>query len=149
VHQFILKGFHELEVTELYAILQLREAIFVVEQNCVYHDVDGLDAHCYHLFTTNKGSIIAYARLVPKDLKFDAPSIGRVICDKAYRGKGLGQALMLKAIEASTNIFNCSEIKISAQTYLLQFYKSLGFRPISEAYDEDGIEHIDMLWQGD
>ena len=145
MYQFTLKAFKDLSVDELYQILQLRETVFVVEQNCVYHDIDGLDTQCYHLFAMNEAKIIAYARLVPEDFKFDVPSIGRVICDETYRGKGLGQALMLKAIEATTDIFKCHEIKISAQIYLLRFYSNFGFKSISEPYDEDGIEHVDMI----
>jgi ElaA protein len=147
VHPFTVKAFKDLSVEELYEILQLRETIFVVEQNCVYHDIDGLDKHCFHLFARDHDSqkIIAYARLVPPDLKFDVPSIGRVICDKNYRGKGLGKALMNKAIEETIHLFKTKAIKISAQTYLDIFYGLLGFKPISECYDEDGIAHVDML----
>jgi ElaA protein len=89
--------------------------------------------------------IIAYARLVPAKIKFDVPSIGRVISDKNYRGKGLGKALMNKAVDETMQLFKTNSIKISAQTYLLKFYSNLGFKPIGVPYDEDGIEHVDML----
>lgn len=146
MYQFTVKAFKDLSVEELYEILQLRETVFVVEQNCIYQDIDELDKQCFHLFTRDKNAlkIIAYARLVPASLKFDIPSIGRVICDKNYRGKGLGKALMNIAIEESRQLFKSNAIKISAQTYLLNFYSSFGFKPISEHYDEDGIEHVNM-----
>lgn len=146
MYNFTIKAFKDLTVDELYEILQLRETVFVVEQNCVYHDIDGLDTHCYHLFcnSNDTNKIIAYARLVPANKKFDVPSIGRVICDEKYRGKGLGKALMKTAIEEVGRIFNTTQIKISAQTYLFKFYSDLCFKTISEPYDEDGIEHVDM-----
>ena len=148
MYQFTVKAFKDLTVDELYAILQLRETIFVVEQNCVYHDIDGIDQHCFHLFSLEPETqkIIAYARLVPADMKFDVPSIGRVICDINYRGKSLGKALMVKANEKTLQLFNTKTIKISAQTYLLKFYSALGFTSISACYDEDGIEHVDMIY---
>ncbi len=147
MYQFTVKAFKDLTVEELYEILQLRETIFVVEQNCVYHDIDGLDKHCFHLFTLDQEAqkIVAYARLVPANKKFDVPSIGRVISDEKYRGRGLGKSLMNKAIEETMHLFKTNAIKISAQTYLINFYSSLGFKPISAPYDEDGIEHVDML----
>ena len=147
--QFKVKAFKDLTVDELYAILQLRETVFVVEQNCIYNDIDNLDQVCYHLFSEDQytGKIIAYTRLVPANIKFDVPAVGRLISDKNYRGKGLGRALMMKSIEETCRLFNTNVVKISAQTYLLNFYVSIGFKPISQPYDEDGIEHIDMLWQ--
>ena len=147
--QFKVKAFKDLTVDELYAILQLRETVFVVEQNCIYNDIDNLDQVCYHLFSEdqNTGKTIAYTRLVPANIKFDVPAVGRLISDKNYRGKGLGRALMMKSIEETCRLFNTNVVKISAQTYLLNFYVSIGFKPISQPYDEDGIEHIDMLWQ--
>lgn len=145
--QFKIKAFKDLTVDELYAILQLRETVFVVEQNCIYNDIDNIDQACYHLFSEDQNAekIIAYTRLVPANIKFDVPAIGRLISDKSYRGKGLGRALMEKSIRETCRIYNTSVIKISAQTYLLDFYSSLGFKSISETYDEDGIEHVDMV----
>ena len=145
--QFKVKAFKDLTVDELYAILQLRETVFIVEQNCIYNDIDNLDQVCYHLFSEdqNTGKIIAYTRLVPANIKFDVPAVGRLISDKNYRGKGLGRALMVKSIEEVCRLFNTNVVKISAQTYLLNFYISIGFKPISQPYEEDGIEHVDMI----
>lgn len=149
MYQFTVKAFKDLTVDELYAILQLRETVFVVEQNCIYHDIDGIDPRCFHLFCADEDNknIIAYARLVPAEIKFDVPSIGRVITEKLYRSKGLGKALMEKAIDEVLLKFKTNSIKISAQTYLFNFYSNLGFKPISNPYDEDGIEHVDMIWE--
>lgn len=147
MYQFTVKAFKDLSVEELYQILQLRATIFIVEQNCVYHDIDGIDPQCFHVYCKDEETkkIIAYARIVPAQIKFDVPSIGRVICDKNYRGKGLGKALMNKAIKETLHLFSTDTIKISAQTYLDIFYGILGFNKISKTYDEDGIEHVDMM----
>jgi ElaA protein len=147
VHHFTIKNFKDLSIEELYEILQLRANVFIIEQNCIYHDIDGLDTACFHLFARDHDvqKIIAYARLVPQNLKFDVPSIGRVITDINYRNIGLGKALMNRAIVETCKLFETNKIKISAQTYLFNFYNSFGFEPISERYDEDGIEHVDML----
>lgn len=144
---FNLKSFNDLSNAELYEILQLRETVFVVEQNCVYHDIDGIDSSCQHIFATTKNTkkIIAYARLVPANLKFETPSIGRVICHQNYRSQGLGKALMQQAIITCYQLYGKRNIKISAQVYLRKFYRDLGFEEISEPYDEDGIEHVDMI----
>lgn len=148
MYHFEVKHFTELSVEELYQILQLRQEIFIIEQNCIYPDIDGIDKQCYHVFVKAKDreKIIAYARLVPANLKFDVPSIGRVINDKNHRGKGLGKLLMQKAIDLTMSLFKTDSIKISAQTYLFKFYSELGFKAIGETYDEDGIEHVDMLF---
>jgi ElaA protein len=145
--EFTIKAFKDLSVDELYQILQLREEVFVIEQNCIYNDIDGIDKNCFHLFAVDQRAIkiIAYARLVPAGIKFEVPSIGRVICHPNYRKLGLGKALMSKAITETKELFKIDIIKISAQTYLFNFYNSLGFKAISEAYDEDGIEHVNMI----
>lgn len=147
MYHFTIKAFKDLNVNELYSILQLRETVFVVEQNCIYNDIDGIDEHCFHLFAQHHETkkIIAYARLVPATIKFDVPSIGRVITDVKHRKSGLGKALMTKAIEKNIALFETNSIKISAQTYLFKFYSSFGFKAIGKPYDEDGIEHVDMI----
>ncbi|MDB5000602.1 MAG: putative acyltransferase [Mucilaginibacter sp.] len=140
-----IKFFNELTVTELYNILRLRSEVFVVEQNCVYQDIDNKDLKCYHLMLFKDNELAAYARLVPPGLSFNEMSIGRVVSNPKYRRTGAGRILMKLAIEKCQQVFAEGAIKIGAQTYLLNFYSSLGFVVASEPYDEDGIPHIDMI----
>lgn len=138
------KKFEELNVNELYAILQLRSKVFVVEQNCPYQDMDDIDQKSFHLFGTENNQVIAYARLIPENISYPEASIGRVVVDPAHRGKELGKVLMVKAIEQMNKLFNSKQITISAQLYLLKFYNELGFKEIGETYLEDNIPHIKM-----
>lgn len=139
--------FNELTVEELYTILQLRSAVFVVEQNCVYQDMDGKDQLSYHLQVKNENDqLVAYARLVPPGISYTEPSIGRVISDTDYRKHGFGKLLMKKAIETTCNLWPACDIRISAQLYLLKFYSDLGFQSVGESYLEDNIPHIEMLY---
>jgi ElaA protein len=140
-----IKYFNELTVTELYSILRLRSEVFVVEQNCVYQDIDNKDLKCYHLMLFKDNQLAAYARLVPPGLSFNEMSIGRVLSNPKYRGTGAGRILMKLAIEKCQQVFGEGAIKIGAQAYLLNFYSSLGFITVSQPYDEDGIPHIDMI----
>lgn len=142
-----IKKFSELTNEELYEILKLRAQIFVVEQNCAYLDVDGKDDKSYHLFLEDKYEIISYLRILPAGLVYDQVAIGRVATKEAYRKMGLAGQLMAKAIKFVTESLEENEIKISAQVYLQDFYKSLGFKLVSEIYLEDGIEHIEMLYK--
>lgn len=139
-----LKTFDELTKIQLYNIIKERINIFVVEQNCPYYELDDLDIDSYHLFDEEDGEIIAYCRVVPKDLRYKETSIGRVIVKQAYRGKGIASQLLSKAIEFINEELAEKEIKIQAQAHLQQFYGSFGFQPISEVYLEDGIPHVDM-----
>ena len=140
------KHFSELTVCELYSIMRLRSEVFVVEQQCIFLDADNKDQKCYHLCGWNNQSLIAYARLVPANISYDEPSIGRVVTSPQYRRSGAGRMLMQKAVEECLLIFDKKNIKIGAQLYLKQFYESLGFRQCSEIYLEDNIEHIEMLY---
>lgn len=142
---WIYKSFDELTTIELYAILQLRNEVFVVEQNCVYQDIDNKDPKAFHLMAFDGNTLVAYSRVLPPGLSFKETSIGRVITNPNYRGKGIGITLIEKAIEKALNSFAAKEIKIGAQLYLKKFYESFGFVQTSEIYLEDGIEHIDML----
>ena len=142
---WIYKNFDELTTSELYAVLQLRSEVFVVEQNCVYQDIDNKDPKCFHLMAFDEDTLVAYSRILPPGLSFEETSIGRVINKGSYRGKGIGITLIEKAIEKSLSTFATKEIKIGAQLYLKKFYESFGFKQTSEIYLEDGIEHIDML----
>lgn len=142
--KWIIKSFKELSVDELYDILRLRSEIFVVEQNCVYLDIDGKDKLALHLFGEFEGKIVAYSRLFKSGITFDTASIGRVVVDANYRDKKLGHDLMRKAITEIQYHFGESKITIGAQLYLKKFYESHGFVQTSEMYLEDGIPHIEM-----
>jgi ElaA protein len=143
--QWLLKKFEELSPYQLYAILQLRNEVFVVEQNCVFQDADDKDQNSYHLmgFTNNK--LIAYTRLVPPGEIYDYPSIGRVVTSSSVRRSGAGKELMQQSIDAVYKLFGVRPIKIGAQLYLKKFYESFGFEHAGEVYLEDGIEHIYMV----
>lgn len=144
--EWTIKTFQELTVDELYAILQLRTDVFVVEQECPYPEVDGRDQECYHLCATEEGALVAYARILPPGLSFEEAAIGRVIVAKSHRGKGLGYPLIEKAMAFIQEELGQSRIKISAQAHLEHFYKQCGFQTVSEVYLEDGIPHQDMVW---
>lgn len=138
--------FDQLSVHDLHALLRLRQDVFVVEQACLYPDIDGLDPQCLHgLGQSADGMLAAYARVVPPGLKFDEPAIGRVIVAPAWRGRSLGGVLMREAIAATRHAYPGAAIRISAQAHLQGFYRSLGFETVSDPYDEDGIAHVDML----
>ncbi len=141
----VSKAFHELHPQELYDLLQLRSAVFVVEQNCVFLDLDGLDAACHHLLFYQNATLQAYARLVPAGASYPELSIGRIITSAAVRGTGVGQQLVQKAIEETRRLFGPGPIKIGAQLYAQKFYERFGFVPCSDVYAEDGIDHLKML----
>jgi ElaA protein len=143
--QWLLKKFEELTPHELYAILQLRNEVFVVEQNCVFQEADDKDQNSYHLMGFNNNKLIAYTRLVPPGEIYDYPSIGRVVTSSSVRRSGAGKELMQQSIDAVYNLFGVQPIKIGAQLYLKKFYGSFGFEQASEVYLEDGIEHIYMI----
>jgi ElaA protein len=138
------KYFNELSAEELYAILRLRSEVFVVEQDCVYLDIDDKDQHSYHFMGWDGTQLAAYTRILPPGLAFAEASIGRVATSARHRGKGIGRELMLRSIEHCTRLFQ-TPIHIGAQRYLEQFYESLGFKAIGEPYLEDDIPHIGML----
>ncbi len=136
------RAFRALSTVELYAIVALRERVFVVEQNCPYLDADGVDPQCRHLWAEHEsGAIHAYLRVVPAGVKFAEVSIGRVITAPEARGTGLGKMLMQRGLE----IAGAVPVRIGAQAHLEKFYTELGFVRTSDVYDEDGIPHIEML----
>jgi len=141
---FEIKPFKALSLSELYQILQLRSEVFVVEQNCVYQDIDGKDEKALHLLGTYEGVLVAYARLFQPGDYFDFASIGRVIVKQEYRDKKWGNDLIAEAIKGITEHFGTSAITISAQLYLQKFYENHGFVQTSEMYLEDDIPHIEM-----
>ncbi len=141
-----LKTFDELTPYQLYAILQLRSEVFVVEQNCPYLDEDGKDLKSWHLMGWNEDNIlVAYTRILKAGDSFAEASIGRVVSSPKVRGTGIGKILMQKSIEQLYGLFGQVPIRIGAQRYLEKFYESLGFVIAGEPYLEDDIPHIEMV----
>jgi ElaA protein len=141
------KHFNDLSSTELYQILQLRNEVFIVEQNCPFQDLDDKDFKCFHLlgFDTDSQKVMAYTRIVPAGVSYEEASIGRVVTSPQARGGGIGKELMQKSIELLEELYGGVSIKIGAQYYLKKFYESFGFQQVEEIYLEDGIEHILMI----
>ena len=139
-----IKTFNQLSLSELYTILKLRAEVFVVEQNCVYQDIDGKDQKALHVIGEANGEIVAYTRCFNKGFYFDEASIGRVLVKQEHRKYGYGHQIMTASIKAIKDRFNTDHIKLSAQQYLIKFYESHGFKSEGEGYLEDGIPHIAM-----
>ncbi len=140
------KPFSDLKADELYAMLRLRSEVFVVEQNCVYLDLDLKDKQAYHVAGWIKDELIGYTRLLPPGLAFKEPSIGRVVTSPSARRTGAGRKLMEYSIEKIISFYGKQPIRIGAQLYLKRFYESLGFNQSSDIYLEDDIEHIEMVF---
>ncbi|MDY0942979.1 GNAT family N-acetyltransferase [Priestia megaterium] len=140
-----IKSFQELTNGELYEILQVRTAIFVVEQKCAYLEVDGKDKLAYHLFKKEDRKIIAYLRVLPKGISYQEASLGRIIVKQEQRGTGLGRELVARGIDFLENEWHEKTIKIQAQSRLQTFYESFDFRLISDIYSDEGLPHVDML----
>ncbi|MGB5361569.1 GNAT family N-acetyltransferase [Eudoraea sp.] len=140
-----IKSFQELSILELYQILQLRTEVFVVEQNCVYQDMDGKDTKALHIIGRDQNEIIAYTRIFRPGDYMDQACIGRVVVKKSARKGGSGKEIMQASIRAVEDNFNTNTIHISAQTYLQKFYNELGFTAVGETYLEDDIPHILMV----
>ena len=145
--KWYLKKFDDLTVNELYGILQLRSEVFVVEQDCVYQDMDDKDQPSYHLFLKDNDDVVAVSRIIPEGISYDEMSIGRVVVKKTHRGQGISKIMMKKAIEHMVNDFNKSKIRLSGQAYLEKFYTDLGFEKVSDCYLEDGIDHFEFLFE--
>lgn len=141
---FQVKYFQELTITELYEILQLRSEVFVVEQDCVYQDLDFKDQKSLHVFGLKNDKIVVYTRIFKPGDYFECASIGRVVVQENERKFGFGHDVMKASIIAIKNHFNVDEITISAQVYLKKFYESHGFKKVGDGYLEDGIPHIRM-----
>ena len=139
------KSFQQLTVDELYELLRVRSEVFVVEQNCVYQDMDGDDQQSIHLWLTVADKVVALARVCPAGTHMKEISIGRVITTE--RGKGYGKQIMLHAIDAAIDYFDAKILEIEAQEYARGFYESVGFRQSSESFMLDGIPHIRMTWR--
>lgn len=140
-----LKQFAELSPFELYDILRLRSEVFVVEQQCIFLDMDDKDQQAHHLQGRLDDELIVSVRILPPGLAYDEPSIGRVVGSPRHRGLGAGKLLMEEAIKATQTLYGQQPIKIGAQQYLKKFYEELGFVQCSETYLEDDIPHIKMI----
>ena len=142
--EFQIKLFSELNTTELYQILQLRSEVFVVEQDCVYQDIDFKDQKALHVFGFKNDKVVAYTRIFKPGDYFENASIGRVVVAASERKFGYGHEIMKASISAIKNNFKVDEITISAQKYLKKFYETHQFKQVGEEYLEDGIPHIRM-----
>jgi ElaA protein len=138
-------SFNELTLNKLYEILRLRSEVFVVEQTCAYQDVDGKDQKALHVLGWHGPTLVGYARCFAPGDYFDEAAIGRVVIKENFRKNNHGYHLMQAAIDATTTHFKVDSIRISAQTYLIDFYQNLGFHVIGESYLEDDIPHIGMI----
>lgn len=141
------KTFQELNTNQLYDLLQLRSEVFVVEQDCVYQDVDGKDQKALHILGYKNEKLVAYTRIFKPGDYFKEASIGRVVVKENERAYKYGYDIMKASIEAIKVNYNQSEIRISAQTYLKRFYNQLDFKEVGEEYLEDGIPHIQMVYK--
>lgn len=141
--------FRDLSVDDLYAIVRLREAVFIIEQNCPYPDSDGRDPLAWHLLGWRDGAdgkqLAAYARLFEPGIRYHEASIGRIVTSPQARGTGLGRQLMVEALQRMATLAPGQKIKIAAQRRLEKFYTEYGFMTISDPYEEDGIIHVDMI----
>ncbi|OIQ23470.1 GNAT family N-acetyltransferase [Lacinutrix sp. MedPE-SW] len=140
-----VKKFSELNIEELYQLLQLRSEVFVVEQDCVYQDIDGKDKNALHVIGYKQNRVVAYTRIFKPGDYFNFASIGRVVVAKNERQFKYGYDIMNASIKAIETNYNTTEIKISAQCYLKRFYNNLQFFEVGDEYLEDGIPHIGML----
>ena len=139
------KTFEELTNKELYEILQLRSEVFVIEQDCIYQDIEGKDNRALHVLGWEDGNLVAYARCFQSGDYFEEAAIGRILVRENYRKLGYGHKITKASIDAIKSKYEADKIKISAQTYLVIFYERHGFKTIGDRYLEDGIPHIAML----
>lgn len=143
--QVEIRNFNELSLKELYMILRLRSEVFVVEQNCVYQDIDGKDEKALHVLGIENDELVAYTRCFKPGGYFEHAAIGRVIVKENYRKSGYGHQIMKASVREIENRYQTSVIKLSAQQYLTKFYEDHGFTQTGEGYLEDGIPHIAMI----
>lgn len=143
--KWISKAFDELSLQELYELLALRQEVFVVEQDCPYLDADGKDADSFHVLGYEGDTLAAYARVVFPGVSYAEVAVGRVIVKMPYRGKKLGEALMLQCHDLVRLKYGTVDIRLSAQSHLKSFYEGLNYQPTGKEYLEDGIPHMEML----
>lgn len=146
--KWVIKNYKELSRDELYNILKERVYVFVVEQKCPYPELDDKDLESYHIYLEEKGDVLAYLRVLKPGVSFGEVSVGRVLVREDSRGLGYGKELMKRAMKFIENDLKYKNIRLSAQEYLLKFYTELGFKRVSKMYLEDGIPHVEMLFQG-
>jgi len=140
----IIKTFHELDKEELYKFMQLRIEVFIVEQDCPYQDLDDLDLEGRHIWIEEDGIVLTYLRLNPPETRFKEPSLGRIVTKETARSRGLAEVIINKALEIIDKEYKM-KTRISAQSYLEDYYSKFGFVKCSEEYLEDNIPHIEML----
>lgn len=143
--QWIIKEFDELTLCELYEILRLRNEIFVVEQQCVYQDIDDKDKDSYHIFSMDEDKICSYVRVLKPFVNYNEVSLGRVLTSQKYRRRSLSKTNITLALDFIKISLGENKVRISAQEHLIDFYGALGFKKVSECYLEDGIPHVEML----
>jgi ElaA protein len=143
--KWILRHFEELSAKEIYTILQLRNEVFIVEQNCPYQDMDNKDLKAFHLMGMQEDRLVAYSRLLAPGISYSESSIGRVVSSPSARKTGMGKQLMQESIEQIRTLFETDTIRIGAQLYLKKFYESFQFVQVGDPYLEDNIPHIHML----
>lgn len=140
-----IKSFEKLSIKELYAILKIRQEVFIVEQTCYYLDADGYDEKAIHIWGEKNGEIVAYCRIFEPKIKYPESSLGRVLTNPSYRNLKLGKILLKIALHTIEVKFNTPNVRISAQDYLLRFYSEFGFISTGLEYLEDDIPHTEML----
>ncbi len=147
--QWQWSAYEDLSRDDLYAILARRQEVFIIEQQCIYSDLDGIDPHAFHLLgwgeVDGRRELLAYLRCVHPGVKYAEVSLGRVLSANAARGTGIGRALLAEALRHTERAYPGQAIRISAQLYLEKFYAGFGFVSTSAPYDEDGIPHVEML----
>jgi ElaA protein len=143
--EMIVRHFRDLTATELYAVLKARVEIFVVEQKCAYPEIDGRDENAYHVLLMDQGRLAAYCRVLDRGVSFPEVSIGRVL--SVRRGQGLGEQVLQAGIRTAVEQYHADRIRIEAQSYAVGFYERQGFVQVSDEFLEDGIPHVQMLWQ--
>lgn len=143
---WVCKNFEEISGEEMHEILSIRQNVFIVEQKCVYQDADELDRCSWHLLGRSvDGTIVAYGRVNFPGSRYREPSFGRILTSKDVRGLGVGREVVRRCIELCKRQYPELDIRISAQTYLVDFYSDFGFEEVGEPYDDEGVEHIDMV----
>lgn len=143
---FYYKTFSDIPAMHLYALLKLRQDVFIIEQNCIYDDIDGLDPDSFHLLGFVDGRLAVYARIVPPGKKFREVSIGRIVVHSNFRNHGYGKEIVQKSLQILKENGQ-ADVRIEAQAHLQKFYESMGFSKVGNEYDVDGIRHIQMILQ--